>query len=164
MSAMKSAPLRLSGIVTKGFGRGSKMLGIPTANLASPSLTDQLAGHPAGIYFGWASLRVAGGAGGAGGAARPLPVYPAVASIGWNPFFKNKTKTVEPYLLHRFRTDFYGAGIRLVLCGYIRPEADFTSLEVLSPVELGSEGQTAAPAARARARPDVSCTSRPRLR
>ena len=121
-------PLRLSGTVAKGFGRGSKLLGIPTANLDADDLARQLKGHATGIYLGWAALRVSADA---PGDAAPLPVYPAVASIGWNPFFKNKEKTVEPYLMHAFGRDFYGAGIRLVLCGYIRPEADFTSLEAL---------------------------------
>lgn len=48
-----------------------------------------------------------------------------------NPYFKGEKKTVEPWLLHQFDADFYGAELRLVLCGYIRPEADFTTLEAL---------------------------------
>ena len=49
-----------------------------------------------------------------------------------NPFFKqNEKKTVEPWLLHEFAEDFYGAELRLVVAGYIRPEADFTTLEAL---------------------------------
>ena len=55
-----------------------------------------------------------------------------VMSIGWNPFFKNERKTVEPHLLHDFGgADFYGEELRLVLCGYMRPELNFTSLEAL---------------------------------
>jgi riboflavin kinase len=34
----------------------------------------------------------------------------------------NKDKTVEPWLLHTFDADFYGADIRLSLVAYIRPE------------------------------------------
>ena len=43
--------------------------------------------------------------------------YKMVASVGWNPFFDNKTKTVEPHLLHEFPSDFYGAEIRVVMTG-----------------------------------------------
>ncbi len=34
-------------------------------------------------------------------------------------------------MLHNFEQDFYGHTLRLVVCGYIRPEANFTSLEAL---------------------------------
>jgi riboflavin kinase len=40
-------------------------------------------------------------------------------------------KSVEPWLLHDFEADFYGEELRMVVCGYIRPEADFTTLEAL---------------------------------
>ena len=40
-----------------------------------------------------------------------------VTSVGWNPFFDNKSKTVEPHLLHEFPSDFYGAEIRIVFTG-----------------------------------------------
>lgn len=49
------------------------------------------------------------------------------ASVG-NPYFNNKTKTVEPHLLHEFSDDFYGSEIRLVITGYLRPEANFDNL------------------------------------
>ena len=37
-----------------------------------------------------------------------------VMSIGYNPFYSNKQKTAEAWLLHTFPADFYGA--RAVLC------------------------------------------------
>lgn len=45
-----------------------------------------------------------------------------------NPYFNNKTKTVEPHLLHQFANDFYGADIRIILTGYLRPELNFNGL------------------------------------
>jgi hypothetical protein len=51
-----------------------------------------------------------------------------VLSIGWNPFYGNKEKTVEPHLVHKFDADFYGATMRLCICGWIRPEKNFSSL------------------------------------
>ncbi|KAF5180301.1 Pentatricopeptide repeat-containing protein [Thalictrum thalictroides] len=54
-----------------------------------------------------------------------------VMSIGWNPYFNNTEKTMEPWLLHDFSEDFYGEELRLAIVGYIRPEANFPSLESL---------------------------------
>ncbi|KAL2017165.1 hypothetical protein VTK56DRAFT_2534 [Thermocarpiscus australiensis] len=52
-------PLRMSGRVISGFGRGSKELGIPTANLpVDESRTPWISSTPSGVYFGWASLRL----------------------------------------------------------------------------------------------------------
>jgi riboflavin kinase len=113
------APLHLRGTVIKGFGRGSRELGIPTANLDAESLGAALEGVPAGIYFGWASV-----------GASPV-AHKMVMSIGWNPFYKNERKTVEPHLLHVFPADFYGEELRLVVLGYRRPEASYPSLETL---------------------------------
>mmetsp|Transcript_12713 Transcript_12713/g.38329 ORF Transcript_12713/g.38329 Transcript_12713/m.38329 type:complete len:383 (+) Transcript_12713:77-1225(+) len=110
---------RIAGTVVRGFGRGSKELGIPTANLDRACLHGQLAQAVTGIYGGWAAFG-------------PSPaVYPMVMSVGFNPFYGNEEKTCEPWLLHEFEDDFYGEELRLVVCLYIRPEADFTSLEAL---------------------------------
>jgi FAD synthase len=58
-------------------------------------------------------------------------VYAMVMSIGWNPFFDNSSKTIEPWLLHEFPEDFYDQELRLTVLGYVRPEANFTTLEAL---------------------------------
>ncbi|KAF1850121.1 riboflavin kinase [Cucurbitaria berberidis CBS 394.84] len=50
-------PLKLRGPVIKGFGRGSKELGIPTANIPLSGLS--IGGNDAlesGIYYGWCTL------------------------------------------------------------------------------------------------------------
>lgn len=44
--------------------------------------------------------------------------------------FKNKQRVCEPWLLHEFDQDFYGEEIRLLVCAYLRPEADFVSVQV----------------------------------
>lgn len=55
-----------------------------------------------------------------------------VASIGYNPYFKDvQKKTIEPHLIHEFDRDFYGERLKIIVCGYIRPEMDFNSLEDL---------------------------------
>ncbi|KAK4439079.1 Bifunctional riboflavin kinase/FMN phosphatase [Sesamum alatum] len=111
-------PWYIGGPVIKGFGRGSKVLGIPTANLSTEGYSAILSEHPSGVYFGWAGLPTRG-------------VYKMVMSIGWNPYFSNTEKTIEPWLLHDFNEDFYGEDLRLAIVGYIRPETNFPSLESL---------------------------------
>lgn len=111
-------PWYIGGPVIKGFGRGSKVLGIPTANLSTEGYSTVLSEQPSGVYFGWAGLSTRG-------------IYKMVMSIGWNPYFNNAEKTIEPWLLHDFDDDFYGEDLRLAIVGYIRPEANFPSLESL---------------------------------
>lgn len=111
-------PWHIGGPVIKGFGRGSKVLGIPTANLSAENFSDVLSEHTSGVYFGWARLSSRG-------------IYKMVMSIGWNPYFDNTEKTIEPWLLHQFEEDFYGEELRLAIVGYIRPEANFPSLDSL---------------------------------
>merc|ERR1712032_803646 len=77
METLKKIPLvRMRGKIIKGFGRGSKMLGVPTANM---EIKDRsiIEHTPAGIYAGWARIE-----------GKP-DVYKTVLSIGWNPFFKD---------------------------------------------------------------------------
>lgn len=50
--AHEAAPILLEGEVVAGFGRGSRQLGVPTANLAPEPLREQLAALPVGVYFG----------------------------------------------------------------------------------------------------------------
>ncbi|XP_071714379.1 bifunctional riboflavin kinase/FMN phosphatase-like [Rutidosis leptorrhynchoides] len=123
-------PWHIGGPVIKGYGRGSKVLGIPTANLSVEGYATLLSEHPAGVYFGWAKLSTRG-------------FYKMAMSIGWNPYFNNAEKTIEPWLLHKFDEDFYGEELDLVIVGYIRPEANFTSLESLV-AKIHEDGKTAA--------------------
>ncbi|XP_050510620.1 riboflavin kinase [Diabrotica virgifera virgifera] len=106
------------GEVVQGFGRGSKELGCPTANLPMEAVNQLPDDLDTGVYYGFAS--VDGG-----------EVYKMVMSIGWNPFYKNKTKSMEVHVLHEFDSDFYGKEIRIVILGYLRQEKNFNSLESL---------------------------------
>jgi HAD superfamily hydrolase (TIGR01509 family) len=113
--------IRIRGEVVTGFGRGSKALGIPTANVDTMAVSKVLPGATTGIFFGWASL-----------ACFPGEVYATALSIGWNPFFQNEEKTCEPWLLHDFGdADFTGTTIALVVVGWIRGEANFESMDAL---------------------------------
>ncbi|XP_076126612.1 riboflavin kinase [Alosa pseudoharengus] len=115
---MKSLPYFCRGEVIHGFGRGSKDLGIPTANFPTCVVEQLPADISTGIYYGWA--RVDNG-----------PVHKMVMSIGWNPYFKNTMKSMETHVIHKFKEDFYGQTLSVVMVGYIRPERGFDSLDAL---------------------------------
>ena len=55
--ALPQGPVRLDAPVVTGFGRGSRQLGVPTANMSTsvlgPALLSTL---PRGVYYGWARL------------------------------------------------------------------------------------------------------------
>ncbi|KAI9337033.1 hypothetical protein DFJ73DRAFT_892202 [Zopfochytrium polystomum] len=114
-------PVNLKGVVSRGFGRGSKELGIPTANL--PEEVAAAAGSvlDTGIYFGWASVGDRDGG----------KVWPMVMSFGWNPFYKNEKRSAEVHIMNVFETDFYGEELRVIVAGFIRPEFNYVSLEAL---------------------------------
>ncbi|CAO2647532.1 Nn.00g084540.m01.CDS01 [Neocucurbitaria sp. VM-36] len=154
-------PLKLRGPVIKGFGRGSKELGIPTANIPLSGLS--ICGHSdlsSGIYYGWCTLdhrsiptsTTATSVPSATSdtsipthssshavadleysSAKPShsTVYPTVLSIGYNPYYKNSQRSIEIHILHNFSEDFYGATLSLVVLGFIRPEYDYVSKEAL---------------------------------
>jgi len=141
--------------VLQGFGRGSKDLGIPTANLDRAGLQtctpfDDL---PTGIYWGYGRIEpsvvlasnTTNGGGADHGVVPPPVVYKAAISIGYNPTYKNDKKSVEPHLIatesdprrHASCTgetlleDFYDLTCRLSVVGYLRPELPFEGLEKL---------------------------------
>ena len=86
-----------------------------------------------GIYWGF--CRIGGDS----------SIYKTACSIGYNPYFENTIKTVEPHLIanpedkRRYQSscgetvlgDFYDQSIRLSLVGYLRPELPFEGLEKL---------------------------------
>ncbi|XP_023857168.1 riboflavin kinase isoform X1 [Salvelinus sp. IW2-2015] len=112
---MNCLPYFSRGEVVRGFGRGSKELGIPTANFPD-SVVEHLPGDiSTGIYYGWACV-------GSG------DIHKMVMSIGWNPYYKNTKKSMETHVIHTFKEDFYGQILSVVMVGYIRPERSYDSL------------------------------------
>ncbi|KAI0391089.1 hypothetical protein F5Y17DRAFT_25512 [Xylariaceae sp. FL0594] len=151
-------PLRMEGRVISGFGRGSKDLGIPTANLPvdGDSSASWIGDARSGVYFGWASLALpddhpdhissspiptssssAPNTEESAAAAKDekeenkFQIYPMVMSIGYNPFYKNAVRSAEVHLLHRFAADFYGSPMRLLVLGFVRDERDYADLDAL---------------------------------
>ncbi|MCJ1427064.1 riboflavin kinase [Sticta canariensis] len=136
-------PIRLSGSIIKGFGRGSKELGIPTANIPITGLS--VGGHDdlqSGVYFGWAGVSIDehgrridtdSGATDVGTKTQIGGVWQMVMSIGWNPFYRNTVRSVEVHIIppQPFIHNFYGAHMNLLVLGFIRPEFDYESVEAL---------------------------------
>ncbi|KAM3541200.1 hypothetical protein ARSEF1564_005891 [Beauveria bassiana] len=132
-------PLRMEGKVISGFGRGSKELGIPTANLpVDATLTPWIGDVTSGVYFGYASLSLPAShpdhnpsSSSSSSSSSTFSVFPMVMSIGYNPFYKNTVRSAEVHVLHKFSQDFYDAHMRLLITGFIREEKDYKSLEAL---------------------------------
>lgn len=145
-----SPPVLLRSKVIHGFGRGSKLLGFPTANMEikwEPAATEMetavelsadeaavrrfIDGCNTGIYAALACVEDGPDAG----------VYKAAVSVGWNPTFTDvKAKTIEPWILHEFEDDFYECHLKLMVLGYIRPELKFTTLDALI-AEIKADGE-----------------------
>ncbi|GAV51878.1 hypothetical protein ZYGR_0AF03490 [Zygosaccharomyces rouxii] len=141
-------------IVTKfcdivfGFGRGSAELGIPTANVPLEQLPPETQELELGVYFGYALLKsidhedtttlrndgrtvIYNYGKHLDKSNDDFKIHPVVLSVGRNPFFHNKLKTVELHILHPFHADFYGAQVKFNLLGRIRPELNYNSKEAL---------------------------------
>ncbi len=124
-------PIFVEGRVVKGFGRGSKELGIPTANFETAVVKSAVASNDLdnGIYMGWAKLNNDG------------LVHKMVVSVGWNPYYKNVEKSVETHIMREFESDFYDAWLRIAIVDYIRPEKNFDSLADLIAAIKGDIAQ-----------------------
>ena len=141
-------PIRVVSKVVRGFGRGSKELGIPTANVSRQDFTcsiGEFESLPTGIYWGFARVGEPRQQDDAEGESATGRVLPAAISVGYNPHYKNEEKTVEPHLIveshhprrHASATqetlleDFYGQTIVLSICGYLRAELPFEGVDKL---------------------------------
>lgn len=115
-------PVKIRAQIVRGFGRGSKLLGFPTANLDPQAFTQILADNSVkhGVYAGWIHIHP------------QKEVYKTVLSVGLNPTFHDSVHpTVECYILHRFDSDFYGSTVSLIIGGYIRESVKYGSMDEL---------------------------------
>ncbi|PFH50539.1 hypothetical protein AMATHDRAFT_75528 [Amanita thiersii Skay4041] len=129
-SPLPPFPIPLAGIVQKGYGRGGKELGCPTANLPDESIKFMNSLAKTGVYYGYAQVILPTNQGSVP-RNENTKVWPMVMSLGWNPFYKNERLTAEVHIMHEFQEDFYGCEMRALVLGYIRPELDYTTREAL---------------------------------
>ena len=116
-------PHRVEGVVVRGDGRGRE-LGYPTANVAPP----MHAAIPAdGVYAAWFTVL---GAGPVVGQVEPGERYQAAVSVGTNPTFSGRTRTVEAFVLDT-SADLYGQHVAVDFVGRIRAMENFSSVDAL---------------------------------
>lgn len=111
-AAALGRPHRIDGVVVHGDGRGRE-LGFPTANVACPPYTALPAD---GVYAGWFVHR-----------GRPLP---AAISVGTNPTFSGRERTVEAYVLD-VDEDFYGHEVSIDVEHRLRGMERYEGVEAL---------------------------------
>ncbi len=116
-------PHRVEGVVVRGDGRG-KGLGFPTANVAPPMHS----AIPAdGVYAAWFTVL---GHGPVMGTVIPGERYQAAVSVGTNPTFSGRTRTVEAFVLDT-AADLYGQHVAVDFVARIRGQEKFHSVEDL---------------------------------
>jgi riboflavin kinase/FMN adenylyltransferase len=112
-------PHRVEGVVVRGHQRG-RALGFPTANLET---TPYPAVPADGVYAGWlASLDSDG---------RETARWPAAISVGTNPTFEGRDRTVEAYALDRDDLDLYGVHVAVDFAARLRGMVRFDSAAAL---------------------------------
>lgn len=132
-------PLIVVGKVVKGFGRGSKELGIPTANI-DPKVVKNLPIEN-GVYYGFAQVIIEGD-NDSDSMKNPQifeisnkqlisKVCFMCCSCGYNPFYNNQNKSLEVHIMADIGMNLYDATMRIAICGKIRDEKNYDSLEEL---------------------------------
>lgn len=128
--------IELKGRVVNGFKRGSKELGVPTANLETcHDNIVKINNLLPGVYWGTiqflsyesneSELRQKFGE---NFSEKKLMT---ALSIGWNPSYDNNQRTIEAYILEEFENDFYGEELKIEITHYIRAESNYTTLDHL---------------------------------
>ncbi|MEO9328721.1 bifunctional riboflavin kinase/FAD synthetase [Gordonia aurantiaca] len=127
-------PHRVEGVVVRGDGRG-RDLGFPTANVAPP----MYAAIPAdGVYAAWFTIL---GAGPAVGEVVPGERYQAAVSVGTNPTFSGRTRTVEAFVLDK-NADLYGQHVAVDFVHRIRGMVQFDGIDALIEAMHGDVEKT----------------------
>ncbi|MEU0494396.1 bifunctional riboflavin kinase/FAD synthetase [Mycobacterium sp. NPDC006124] len=116
-------PHRVEGVVVRGDGRG-RGLGYPTANVAPPMYS----AIPAdGVYAAWFTVL---GHGPVMGTVTPGERYQAAVSVGTNPTFSGRTRTVEAFVLDT-EADLYGQHVAVDFVSRLRGQEKFGSVDDL---------------------------------
>jgi riboflavin kinase/FMN adenylyltransferase len=108
-------PHRVEGVVVRGDGRG-RVLGFPTANVAPP------------MYSAIPADGV--GHGPVVGSVVPGERYQAAVSVGTNPTFSGRTRTVEAFVLDT-AADLYGQHVAVDFVARLRGQERFDHIEDL---------------------------------
>lgn len=117
-------PIQVKGAVQRGFGRGSRDLGTPTANLPGKLLNGVGGSERDGVYVGFGQVP-----------KHQKGAVKMVANLGRNITYGDvKERVLEAYLMEgkeELPEEFYGDEMRLCIVGYLRPELKFEGLDQL---------------------------------
>lgn len=114
-AAALGRPHRVSGLVVRGANRGGSQLGFPTANLHH---APDVAVPADAIYAGWLTRAVDG------------KQLPAAISVGTNPTFAGRERTVEAHIID-FSGDLYGEAVSLDFVERLREQRMYDAIEPL---------------------------------
>ena len=121
-AAALGRPHRVEGFVVHGEGRGGSQLGYPTANL---DVAEHAAIPADGIYAGWFVL---------GNRRSPLAI-----SIGSNPTFSGRERTVEGFVIDE-GGNFYGRRVAFDFVERLRDTEKFDSVpELIAQIDIDVE-------------------------
>ena len=123
---------RVEGVVVRGEGRG-RALGFPTANVAPPMYS----AIPAdGVYAAWFTVL---GHGPVMGTVTPGARRQAAVSVGTNPTFSGRTRTVEAFVLDA-TADLYGQHVAVDFVARLRGQEKFDSAtELMDAMKTDTE-------------------------
>jgi hypothetical protein len=110
-------PIRIQGRVVRGTGKGTEMLGIPTANLGD--VPGDIKFRLKGVYFGWARILDTKGVD-----HLSQDWHEAIISVGPSPYASPSVlaKTVfAVHMVHNFDEVFYDAKLQVIVMGFLRP-------------------------------------------
>lgn len=135
-------PYSLVGRIVRGKGRGSKLLGFPTANL---KVQPGICLPKLGIYAGFVAL----------GRLR----FPAAISVGTNPAFGSNPVTVEAFVLD-YRGKLIGKEVEFELIQRLRDERWFPTPRALAEAMAADVKETRRVLSPAKTRVQVDASSR----
>jgi FAD synthase len=121
-------PQQFSGEIVHGFGRGHRVSGFATANIAPQSWAVDVNEDSYGVYAGMVRIR-------------GEPPRIGVISIGKNLTFVAKHPTFEVHILD-FDEDIYGVIMNVDIRFRIRPMVLFESFEALK-AQIAADAETA---------------------
>lgn len=108
-----NGPVKITGQIVTGFGRGSSQLGFPTANIQTNEKLELVPG----VYA--TRVKMEGN------------YYKGAISIGWCPYYENRELSYEVYILGKFSSSLVGKNIECEILYYIRCESNFRKLDDL---------------------------------
>ena len=121
----------IKGKVVNGFKRGSRELGVPTANIEMTEENKKLSSQLIpGVYIASGKFPSSSSK----SFLSPETSYKCALSIGYNPSYDNPERTIEVYIVEDFGgQEFYGEELEVEIVGFVRAEvafADFADLIV----------------------------------